>query len=365
MTEHIRAQPGIMEISPYGQRNVSAAVRQCAIKLSSNENPHGPSPKALEAIAEASGRLSRYPSHDHSSLRGTLAEVHGLDPERIVCGSGSDEIIALLCQAFAGPGLEVVYTEHGFEMYRISSLAAGATPVMAPETDRRIDVDSVLRAINERTRLVFIANPSNPTGTMLDEREMAALARGVPNSAILVIDGAYAEYVDGYEGGKSLVEARRNVVMTRTFSKIYGLGGLRVGWGYGSQFVVEALDRVRGPFNLGVLALAGAEAAARDQGYIDWSRRENLRLRESLAKNLAALGYPSDESFANFVCARCESAVDASALHAFLIEKGILVRKIGGYNLPAALRITVGTQGECEALASAVSEHGKARLEAV
>lgn len=246
----IKPQPGIMDIAPYkgGSSHVEGVDE--IIKLSSNENPLGPSPAAKAAFRDAAESLHRYPSDDHAALREAIAEVHGLDPERIVCGAGSDEIIALLCQAYAGPGDDVIYTEHGFLMYRISSLAAGATPVAVPERERVADVDAILAACSDDTKLVFIANPNNPTGTMIGGNELTRLVEGLPPQTLLVLDGAYAEYVEGFDGGREFVETHDNVVMTRTFSKIYGLGALRVGWGYAPKDVVDVLNRVRGPFNV-------------------------------------------------------------------------------------------------------------------
>ncbi|TMV58809.1 aminotransferase class I/II-fold pyridoxal phosphate-dependent enzyme, partial [Thioclava sp. BHET1] len=250
MPNAIRPQPGIMEIALYegGQSHVAGVAN--VVKLSSNENPFGPSEKARDAFLRTVHQLHRYPSTDHAALRTAIAEVHGLDAERIICGVGSDEIITFLCQAYAGKGDEVIYTEHGFLMYKISALAVGATPVQVPERERTTDVDAILAACTKKTRLVFLANPNNPTGTMIGLGEVARLAEGLPPQAILVLDGAYAEYVQGYDGGAALVEARSNVVMTRTFSKIYGLGGLRIGWGYGPKEIVDVLSRIRGPFNL-------------------------------------------------------------------------------------------------------------------
>jgi len=232
-----------------------------------------------------------------------IAQVYGLDAGRIVCGAGSDEIINLLCQAYAGVGDEVIHTEHGFSMYRISALAAGATPVEVAERERVVDVQAILDACNERTRLVFVAKPANPTGTMIGGNEIARLADGLPPKALLVLDGAYAEYVEGFDGGAGLVDSRDNVVMTRTFSKIYGLGGLRIGWGYGPKPLIDILNRVRGPFNLSQAQMAAAIAAVRDQEYVTKCRAENTRLRAWLAEALAELGVPSDTSTANFILA--------------------------------------------------------------
>ena len=226
----ILPQPGISQIELYqcGSSHIEGVSN--VVKLSSNENPFGPSDAAIEAFRRTSFELHRYPSTDHAGLRAAISAEYDLDSERMICGVGSDEIITLLCQAFAGPGDEVIHTEHGFAMYRISALAAGATPVEVPERDRHTDVDAILAACSERTRLVFLANPNNPTGTMVADREIQRLVEGLPAHVLCVLDGAYVEYVEGFDGGAKLVEAHENVFMTRTFSKLYGLGGLRVGW---------------------------------------------------------------------------------------------------------------------------------------
>ncbi len=356
MTDQIRPQPGIMDIALYEGGAAHVAGVANALKLSSNENPFGPSDKAKEAFQRTVHSLHRYPNTDHASLRQAIAEVHGLDAARIICGVGSDEIITFLCQAYAGPKDEVVFTEHGFLMYRISALAVGATPVEVAERERTADVDAILAACNSRTRLVFIANPNNPTGTMISAAEMARLAAGLPPKAILVLDGAYAEYVEGYDGGAALVDARSNVVMTRTFSKIYGLGGLRIGWGYGPKAIIDVLNRVRGPFNLSTTALEAAEAAVRDRDHVNRCRDENARMRVWLAQALAELGVPSDTSMANFVLARFASTDEAEACDAFLQSKGLIVRRVSGYKLPHCLRITVGDEAGCRRVAHAVAQ---------
>ncbi|WP_208103346.1 histidinol-phosphate transaminase [Rubellimicrobium sp. CFH 75288] len=326
------------------------------LKLSSNENPLGPPEAAREAFARAARDLHRYPSTDHAELRAAIGEVWGLDPGRIVCGVGSDEIITFLCQAYAGPGDEVIHTEHGFLMYRISALAAGATPVEVPERDRTTDVDAILAACTARTRLVFVANPNNPTGTMIGEAELRRLAEGLPEGALLVLDGAYAEYVEGYDAGAALIAGRDNVVMTRTFSKIYGLGGLRVGWGYGPRAVIDVLNRVRGPFNLSTAALMAAEAAVRDRAWVTRCRAENARWRDWLARTLAEMGVPSDVSTANFVLARFADPAEAEACDAHLRSEGIIVRRVAGYKLPHCLRITVGDEASCRRVAHAIGQ---------
>lgn len=354
MTDHIRPQPGIMDIALYQGGSAHVAGVSDAIKLSSNENPFGPSDRAKEAFQRAVHKLHRYPNTDHSGLRQAIGEVHGLDPDRIICGVGSDEIIHFLCQAYAGPKDEVVFTEHGFLMYRISALAAGATPVAVRERDRTTDVDAILAACNKRTKLVFIANPNNPTGTMIGLPEIEKLANGLPKQAILVIDGAYAEYVQGYDGGAGLATTRANVFITRTFSKIYGLGGLRIGWGYGPRAIVDVLNRIRGPFNLSTAQIEAAEAAVRDQDHVTRCREENTRMRAWLAEALAERGVPSDTSCANFILARLADEAEANACDQFLQSQGLIVRRVAGYGLPNCLRITIGDEASCRRVAHAV-----------
>ena len=356
MNDAIHPQPGILDIALYQGGKSSVAGVANAVKLSSNENPFGPSDKAKDAFQRSIHSLHRYPNTDHASLRQAIGDVHDLDPARIICGAGSDEIITFLCQAYAGPKDEVVFTEHGFLMYRISSMAVGATPVEVPERERTADVDAILAACNRRTKLVFIANPNNPTGTMISPADMARLAAGIPSQAILVIDGAYAEYVDGYDGGAALIEARGNVVMTRTFSKIYGLGGLRIGWGYGPSHIIDVLNRIRGPFNLSTSQLDAAEAAVRDRDHVNRCRSENTRLRHWLAEALAALGVPSDTSLANFVLARFADAAEAEACDTYLQGQGLIVRRVSGYKLPHCLRITIGDESSCRRVAHAMAQ---------
>jgi len=361
MTSQIEPQPGVMDIALYqgGQSQLAGVAN--VVKLSSNENPFGPGDAAKNAYGKAVHDLHRYPSTDHAALRAAIADIHGLDADRIICGAGSDEIISFLCQAYAGPGSEVIHTEHGFAMYRISALAAGASPVEVRERERVVDVDAILGACNDRTRLVFIANPANPTGTMVGGNELARLAESMPPQAILVLDGAYAEYVGGFDGGAGLVTQRDNVVMTRTFSKLYGLGGLRIGWGYGPQGIIDVLNRVRGPFNLSAAQLATAEAAVRDREYAEKCRIENARLRSWLAEALTELGIPSDTSCANFILARFADPAEADACDAFLKKEGLIVRQVAGYKLPNCLRITIGDESSCRRVAHAVAAFKEAR----
>ena len=352
----ITPQPGIMDIALYQGGAASVEGVADVVKLSSNENLYGPSPRASDAFRQSAGELHVYPSTQHERLREAIGEVYGLDAERVICGVGSDEIISFLCYAYAGPGEEVLHTEHGFGMYKISALAAGATPVSVREKDRVTDVDALLEGVTERTRLVFIANPNNPTGTMIPEDEVARLADGLPEGCLLVLDGAYAEYVKGFDAGLSVMETRDNVFMTRTFSKIYGLGGLRIGWGYGPLEIVETLNRVRGPFNLSGPALKAAHAAVRDVAYTERCRVQNAKWRDWLAEALDKLGVPSDPSECNFILARFASAEEAQACDAHLKSRGLIVRMVAGYNLPDCLRITIGDEASCRRVAAAVAE---------
>jgi len=361
MASQIAPQEGIMEISLYvgGSSTVEGVAN--VLKLSSNENPLGPSEKAKEAVTRAAHDLHRYPSTDHAGLRGAIRDAWGVDAGRVICGNGSGEVLKLLSEAYAGPGDEVVFTEHGFSMYPIYAHSCGATPVVVAERERVTDVDAILAACTARTKLVFIANPNNPTGTMIGEAEVARLADGLPSQAILVLDGAYAEYIEGFDAGLAVVEARENVVMTRTFSKIYGLGGLRIGWGYGPKAIVDVLQRIRGPFNLSAAALAAAEAAVRDQAYLAKCRTENARWRDWMAQALAEIGVPSDTSTANFVLARFSDADEANACDDFLQTQGIIVRRVAGYGLPHCLRITVGDESGCRRVVHAIGQFKAAR----
>lgn len=349
----IEPQPGIMEIALYQGGAAKVAGVDNAVKLSSNENPFGPSEKVRDAAIRAAHFMHRYPNTDHASLRAAIGDVHRLDPDRIICGVGSDEIIHFLCQAYAGPGNEVLFTDHGFLMYRISASAAGATPVAVPERERITDIDALIAAATPATRLIFVANPNNPTGTMVGLPEFERLALAVPQ-AIIVIDGAYAEYVEGYDGGADLATRLPNVVMTRTFSKIYGLGGMRVGWGYGPREIIDVLNRIRGPFNLSNTALATAEAAVLDQPYVERCRAENTRMRNWLAEALAEIGVPSDMSTANFILARFADEATATACDEALKAEGLIVRLVKGYGLPNCLRITIGDEPSCRRVAHVI-----------
>jgi histidinol-phosphate aminotransferase len=352
----ITPQPGISDIDLYQGGASTVDGQSNVLKLSSNENPFGPSPKAIDALRKSAHEMHRYPSTDHAVLRKAIAEVHGLWSDNIICGVGSDEIITFLCQAFAGVGDEVLYTEHGFAMYKISALAVGATPVEVAERNRVVNVDAILEAAGDKTKLVFIANPANPTGTMISEADVRKLAEGLPAHTLLVLDGAYAEFVDGYDGGARLTHTYDNIFITRTFSKLYGLGGLRVGWGYGPKYIVDTLNRIRGPFNLSAPALAAAEASVRDTEFAEKCRADNTRLRAWLAAALAEHGISSDTSMANFILARFANQAEAEACDDYLKSQGILVRRVAGYKLPHCLRITVGDEASCRRVAHAIGQ---------
>ncbi|MFK5997554.1 MAG: histidinol-phosphate transaminase [Rhodobacterales bacterium] len=352
----LNIQPGIMGVKPYVGGISKIAGNANAIKLSANENPLGPSQKAVMAYQIEAAHMHRYPSENHAALRDLIGQTYHLDAGRILMGCGSDEIISFLCRAFAGVGDEVLYTEHGFGMYQISARLSGATPVSVLENTRVTDVDALLGACTKNTRLVFVANPNNPTGTMTPDAEIARLADGLPEGCLLVLDGAYAEYVYGFDGGASFVESRDNVVMTRTFSKIFGLGGLRIGWGYGPDNVMDVLARLKGPFNVSAPALAAAKAALEDKAYTEFCRAENEKWRGWLAAELEKIGIPSDPSFANFILARFTSADEAAAADAHLKDNGLIVRRVANYNLPEALRITVGDETACRQLVTALTE---------
>jgi histidinol-phosphate aminotransferase len=349
-------RPGILEIAPYvgGESSVEGVAR--VIRLASNENALGPSPRAIEAYSEVGGELHRYPDGGAVALREALAELHGLEPSRIVCGAGSDELISLLVRSYAGPGDEVLYSEHGFLMYPIAAKTAGATPVRAPESNLTADVDALLSEVTEKTRLVFLANPNNPTGTYIGESELRRLHAGLPGDCLLVIDAAYAEYVEAgdYEAGAALASAAENVVVTRTFSKIYGLAALRLGWAYCSQPVADVLNRVRGPFNVTQPALAAGLAAIRDQAHIEFSRAHNSRCRAWFSEQAADLGVAVLPSAANFVLLGFDDAED---VRLFLKRQGILTRQMSAYGLPNHLRVTIGADKEMEAVVEALSEY--------
>ncbi len=352
-------RPGIMDIAPYkgGGSNVEGQAR--IIKLSSNEAPTH-SPKATAASKAISADHNRYPDGGAIALRQALAEHNNIDMERIVCGAGSDELISLLCSAYAGPGDEVLHTEHGFLMYDISARAAGATPIAAPERNLTTDVDALLDCVTERTKIVFIANPNNPTGTLIAQSEVERLWKGLPEHIILVLDAAYAEFVDeaDYDPGIKLVDRSNNVVMLRTFSKIYGLGGLRLGWGYAPAAIADVLNRVRGPFNVSQAAQTIGLAALLDTEFTKQVKADTIKIREWTAENLHNLGLETTKSVGNFVLLKLahDSNRSATQCDAFLQEHGIIVRQVAGYGLPDWLRVSIGTIEEMQIFIDAMKK---------
>jgi histidinol-phosphate aminotransferase len=351
----IAPQPGIMDIKLYVSGESAVEGKSEVLKLSANENPYGFSDKARDAYTRAVQNLHRYPNTDHGPLRAAIAEVYGLDPARIVCGVGSDEVLQFVAQAYAGVGDEVIVTEHGFAMYPILAKAVGAVPIEVPEKDRRVDVDAILAAVTDKTKIVFIANPANPTGTFLSDQEVLTLVEGLPASVILVLDGAYTEFAEGYSGGVELTNDYPNVIMTRTFSKIYGLGGLRIGWGYAQQDMIDVLSRIRQPFNLSEPQMEAARAAVLDLEFTQKCQAENAKWREWLRNALVQMGIGCDESYANFVLARFDSEDEATACDAALKDDGIIVRRTGSYKLPNCLRITVGDEAACRRIVHVIA----------
>ncbi len=341
---------GILDIEAYvpGESKLPGGIKP--VKLSSNETPLGASPKAIAAFKAAADSLERYPDGQATALRGAIARRYGLDAARIVCGSGSDELLALLAHAYLGPGDEAIYTEHGFLVYRIAILANGATPVVAPERDLKTDVDAILARVTPRTRMVFIANPNNPTGTYIAMSEVRRLRAGLRSDILLVLDGAYAEYVrrNDYEAGIELVATTSNTVMTRTFSKIFGLAALRLGWAYCPEAIADVLNRIRGPFNVSTAGIAAGVAAIEDVAHVEAAAVHNERWLPWLVDEIGKLGLEVTPSVANFLLVRFpktagQSAVDADA---YLKSQGIILRMVASYGLGDCLRMTVGSEDD-------------------
>ncbi len=356
----LNARPGIMDITPYVGGESTLPGRERVIKLASNEGALGPSPKATAAYEAAAGELHRYPDGECLDLRRAIGRRHGLDWTRIVCGAGSDELIALLCRAYAGPGDEVLHAEHGFLMYPIAAKAAGAKPVAAPETGLKADIDALIQRVTGRTRLLFLANPNNPTGTYLSGAELRRLRDELPDDVLLVIDAAYAEYVtsEDYSPGADLVSKGGNVVMTRTFSKIHALGGARLGWAYCPPAIADVLNRVRNPFNVSSPAQAAGLAAIDDTEFTNRALDHNETWRPWLAGRLEELGLEVPSITGNFVLARfpLNSGRTADDADRHLKDHGIIVRRMAAYGLPDGLRITVGLEDEMRAVTDALAE---------
>ena len=356
-------RPGILSIEAYVPGKSAAPGAKKLYKLSSNETPLGASPKAIEAVRKASRELEFYPDGAATSLREAIAAKYGLDPARIVCGSGSDEILNLLTQAYIGPGDEGVFTTHGFLVYKIAILAAGGAPVVAEEKDYTANVDAILAKITPRTNVVFLANPNNPTGTYLPFEEVKRLHAALSPSVLLVLDAAYAEYVrrNDYASGLELVAESENVVMTRTFSKIYGLAGLRLGWMVGPAHVVDAVNRIRGPFNVNAPAIAAGVAAIADEAHVAAAVAHNEEWLAWLTHGIKALGLKVTPSVGNFILIHFPTNAGRTAKEAdaFLTSRGLVLRAVGAYGLPNCLRMTVGDAEANRLVVEALAEFMK------
>ena len=353
-------RPGVLDIAPYVPGKSKAPGVAKVFKLSSNETPLGPSPRAIEAYNAVAPHLHDYPDGSASELREAIGRAFGLGPERIVCGAGSDDLLHLLAYAYLSDGDEAIHTRHGFLIYPIVTLGTGARPVEVPEIDYTADVDAILKAVTGKTRLVFLANPNNPTGTCLSFAEVKRLHRGLPGNVLLVLDAAYAEYVrrNDYEAGIELVATSDNVVMCRTFSKIHGLANLRLGWMFAPAHVVDAVNRIRGPFNVSGAAIAAGVAAMEDVAHQERSREHNTRWLAWLSEEIGKLGLTVTPSVANFVLihfprTKGRTARDADA---FLTARGLILRYVSAYKLPDALRLSVGTEEANRLVVAALKE---------
>ncbi|MFL5060763.1 MAG: histidinol-phosphate transaminase [Xanthobacteraceae bacterium] len=361
-----RPRPGVLDIEAYVPGKSEAPGLARVFKLSSNESPLGPSQKTIAAYRSVADQLQDYPDGSASALREAIARAFGLDPARIVCGAGSDDLLNLLARAYLRDGDEAIHTTHGFLVYPIATLGAGGKPVVAAEKNYTADVDAILAAVTPRTRIVFLANPNNPTGTYIPFDAVKRLHAGLPADVVLVLDAAYAEYVrrNDYESGIELVATSDNVVMCRTFSKIYGLAALRLGWLYGPAHIVDAVNRIRGPFNVNLPAIAAGIAAIQDSAHVEMSREHNTRWLAWLTEEIGKLGLQVTPSVANFVLIHFPTtdgrrAKDADA---FLTARGLILRQVGAYKLPNALRMSVGTEEANRLVIAALAEFlGNAR----
>jgi histidinol-phosphate aminotransferase len=349
-------KPGILDISPYvgGRAGVPGVAK--VHKLSSNESPLGPSPHVLEALDQAKSAVALYPEGSAAVLREAIARQQGLDASRIVCsGDGSDMLLTMLAGAYLQPGDECLFSEHAFLVYKIATLANSATPVMVKERDTnngiKVDVDAMLAAVTPKTRMVYIANPNNPTGSYLTQGEMTKLHAGLPKNVLLVIDAAYAEYVTApdYDTGIDMVTANYNVVMTRTFSKLYGLAGLRLGWMYAPAAVCDVINRIRGPFNTALLQQLAGVAALEDRAHYETSVAHNSKWLPWITQEIRKTGLRVDDSVGNFVLIHFRKGEkSAQTADAYLSQRGIILRSVASYGLPDCLRMTVGTQEQNE-----------------
>jgi histidinol-phosphate aminotransferase len=353
-------RPGVLDIAPYVPGKSSAPGVAKVFKLSSNETPLGPSAKTVEAYQAVGTHLEDYPDGSASELREAIGSVFGLDPARIVCGARSDDLLTLLARAFLADGDEAIHTTHGFLVYPIATLGTGAKPVVAAEKNFTADVDAILAAVTPKTKIVFLANPNNPTGTYVPFDEVRRLHRSLPANVLLVLDAAYAEYVrrNDYEAGIELVATSENVVMCRTFSKIYGLASVRLGWMYGPANVIDAVNRIRGPFNVSAPAIAAGIAAVKDTAHVARAADHNAKWLPWLTDEIGKLGLKVTPSVGNFILihfpeTKGKTAKDADA---FLTKRGLILRAVGAYKLPNALRMTVGSEEANKLVVAALTE---------
>jgi histidinol-phosphate aminotransferase len=353
-------RPGVLDIDPYVPGKSSAPGVEKIYKLSSNETPLGPSPRAIAAYRAVAEHLQDYPDGSATPLREAIGRAFGLDPNRIVCGAGSDDLLNLIADAYLCDGDEAIHTTHGFLVYPIATLGSGAKPIVAPEKNYTADVDAILAKVSARTKVVFLANPNNPTGTYVPFDEVKRLHKSLASHVLLVLDAAYAEYVrrNDYEAGIELVATSENVVMCRTFSKIYGLASLRLGWLYGPAHVVDAINRIRGPFNVNGAAMAAGIAAIEDSAHVETARAHNDKWLNWLLVEVRKLGLEVTPSIANFLLLHFprtpgKTAEDADA---FLTRRGLILRRLKAYHLPDALRLTVGSEEANRLVVAALAE---------
>ena len=355
-------KPGILDIHAYVPGKSGPKTGK-VYKLSSNESPLGPSPKALAAYQEAAAQnLALYPDGSATKLREAIAKRYGLNAANIICGgTGSDELLQMLAHAYLGPGDEAIYCEFGFLVYPIAIATNGATPIIAPEKNFTADVGEILSRITPATKIVFLANPNNPTGTYLTYAEVKRLHQGLPSHVLLVLDAAYAEYVmaNDYDAGIKLVEDNANVVMTRTFSKIFGLAGVRIGWAYCPPGVADVLNRIRGPFNVSTPAIAAGAAAMEDVAFIEQAIAHNSKWLEWLSVEIKKLGLVVTPSVGNFLLIHFNGAAKAAEADAFLVSRGLILRRLDSYGLPSCLRLSVGSEEANHAFIAALTEFMK------
>ena len=355
----VPAHLSILSLKPYvGGASVIQGVER-VIKLSSNEGAFGTNPAAVQACREFAEKMFRYPDGGSSALRGAIAEVHGIDADRIVCGNGSDELIGLLCHAYLKPESEIVITQYAFLMYRLYAVGCDAQPVTVPEKDFKVDPEAILKAVTPKTKMIFIANPGNPTGTYLSKDELTGLCRRLPENIMIVIDAAYAEFVakEDYDAGIDIVDQFPNVVMLRTFSKIYGLGGVRLGWCYASREITDVLNRIRGPFNVNAVAQVAGAAAVKDRDFVKKSFEHNRKWLDILPRELEKIGLRTTPSVTNFILVHFPAeGKTAENADLFLQSRGLIVRRVASYGLPNALRMTIGNDEEMTLLLNALRD---------